>query len=78
MTDKTIFFVAKGRGVSHSGDNKLYKEGEQIDLSHLAPAEIAAVIASGAVQESNPFPDETPPVAKAKPAELKKEVKSNG
>lgn len=44
--------VAKNRIVWHTKEERHYYEDEKIDLSHLTPQGIAAVLASGAVVES--------------------------
>lgn len=51
MAEKIIYIVAKGRTIWHTKLDKAFTEGQQVDLSHLSLADIAAVIASGAVVE---------------------------
>lgn len=41
------YVVAAGRNAWHSKEEKIYKEGERIDVSHLKPEQIEALVKDG-------------------------------
>jgi len=53
MSETTVYRVAPGRIVWSEKYQKHFHEGEIVDLSHASGADIAAVIASGAIVQEN-------------------------
>lgn len=51
MIGNKLFKVAPGRRVWSNKHRKYFEAGEVIDLSHASNADIAAVVASGAIVE---------------------------
>jgi hypothetical protein len=53
MSETVIYRVAQGRTIWSEKHQKHFYEGEIVDLSHASGADIAAVIASGAIVQEN-------------------------
>lgn len=69
MSDKRLFKVQPGRGISSQKHGRDFLEGEIVDLSHASGQEIADLLATGAVVEV--FEEElpAPPIGESEQAE---------